>query len=141
AVTVKEDSIFTKGALQFPLGYLNDPVIGESNASLQFALQNVTNADSRIPANAAIDSAVMVISYGQDFFGDSLSSTTTLEVRQLSEPYEIGKNYPSNASWDVNADLFGSKVINKFAYRDSVRVTTIIDSKDTVVKVGPQLRI
>jgi len=141
SVTVKEDSIFTRGVNQLPLGYLNDPSIGESNASIQFALQNLTTGDSRIPVNASLDSAIMVINYGQDFFGDSLLSTANIEVKQLANPYEIGKNYSTNAVWDVNPDIFGSKTLTRYAYRDSVRINTIIDGVDTTVRVGPQLRI
>lgn len=141
ASTVKQDSIFTKGLAQLPLGYLKDPIIGESNAAIQFAVQNVSNGDSRIPLNATVDSAVMIINYGQDFFGDSLNSSTTVEVKQLSTPYEVGKNYATNKTWEVDPSLWGSKAISKFAYRDSIRVNSVIDGKDTVVRVGPQLRI
>jgi len=140
AITIKEDSISTRNAAQLPLGYLKDPVIGESSADIQFALQNLTTGDSRIPTNANIDSAIMVVSYGQDFFGDSLASTT-VEVKQLSTPYEIGKDYPSNATWSVDPELFGSKTVSRFAYRDSVKINTIIDSKDTTLRVAPQLRL
>ena len=141
AITVKEDSVLTRGSTQFPLGYLKDPVIGESYSSIQFALQNVSAGDSRIPTNATIDSAVMVINYGKDFFGDSLSSSTKLEVRQLASPYEIGKNYPSNATWTVSEELYGSRTLNRYAYRDSVMINTIVSGRDTTVKAGPHLRI
>src|SRR5690554_6588147 len=141
AVTVKEDSILTRAASQLPLGYLKDPVIGESYSTIQFALQNVSSGDSRIPTNATIDSAVMVINYGKDFFGDSLATTSKLEVHQLADPYEIGKNYPSNATWTVGPELYGSRTVNRYAYRDSVMINTIVDSRDTTIKAGPHLRI
>ncbi|HUH20101.1 DUF4270 family protein [Albibacterium sp.] len=141
AVTVKESSTSTKGSYQHPLGYLKDPTIGESSASIQLALNEVAASDSRIPANAIIDSAIMVFDYGVDFFGDSLNSTTTVEVKQLSAPFDFNKDYPSDEAWAVEAEIFGSKTLNKFAYRDSIRIHTIISSKDTVIKVGPQLRI
>src|SRR5690606_5813270 len=141
AVTTKEDSILTRGLFQIPFGYLNDPVIVESSADIQFALQNVAAGDSRIPANAAIDSAILVINYGQDFFGDSLNSIAKIEVKQLSTPYEIGKNYPSNASWTVNPDVYGEKTMTRHAYRDSVRIRTVINDRDTTVRVAPQIRI
>lgn len=139
--TVKLDSVFTKGLAQLPLGYLKDPVIGESNATIQFAVQNISNGDSRLPLDAEVDSAVMIINYGLDFFGDSLNSSTTLEVKQLSSPYEVGKNYATNATWEVDPNLWGSQTISKFAYKDSIRINSVVDGKDTTVKVGPQLRI
>src|SRR5690606_13348417 len=126
AVTIKADSVFTRNAPQLPLGYLKDPSIGESSANIQFALQNVSSGDSRIPSNATIDSAVLAINYGFDRFGDTLSSTTKIEVNQLAVPYEIGKNYSTNAVWNVNPELFGGKTISKFAYKDSVLIRTII---------------
>src|SRR5690606_2129598 len=85
AVTVKESSTSSKSSYQHPLGYLKDPVIGESSANIQLGLEKLAT-DSRIPANAIIDSAIMVFDYGIDFFGDSLNSTTTIEVKQLSTP-------------------------------------------------------
>lgn len=141
ASTVKLDSVFTKGLAQLPLGYMNDPIIGESSASIQFALQNLSKGDSRIPLDATIDSAVMIINYGKDFFGDSLNSSTTIEVKQLSNPYEVGKNYPTNATWEVDPIIWGSKTIDKFAYTDSIDVNSVIDGKDTTVTVVPQLRV
>src|SRR5690606_13644492 len=141
AVTIKEDSIFTRGLFQIPFGYFEDPTIGESTANIQFALQNVAAGDSRIPTDASIDSAIMVINYGRDFFGDSLNTTTKIEVKQLSAPYEIGKNYPNNASWTVSPDVYGEKTMTRHAYRDSVRIRTVINDRDTTVRVAPQIRI
>src|SRR5690606_22121633 len=140
AVTVKADSIFTRNAPQLPLGYLKDPSIGESSASIQFALQNVTSGDSRIPADATIDSAILAINYGIDRFGDTTSSTK-IEVNQLAAPYEIGKNYSTNTVWNVNPEVFGEKTISKFAYHDSVLIRTIINDKDTTLWTAPHLRI
>jgi len=141
AVTVKADSIFTKNTPQLPLGYLKDPSIGESNASIQFALQNIASGDSRIPTDATIDSAILAINYGVDRFGDTLASTTKIQVNQLASPYEIGKNYSTNTVWNVNPDVFGEKTINKFAYRDSVLIRTIIKDADTTLWAAPHIRI
>src|SRR5690606_10931111 len=141
AVTIKEDSILTRGLFQIPFGYFNDPIIGESSANIQFAVQNVAAGDSRIPTDASIDSAIMVINYGYDFFGDSLNSAMKIEVKQLSTPYEIGKNYPNNASWAVSPALYGEKTLTKYAYRDSVLIRTVINDRDTSVRVAPQIRI
>jgi hypothetical protein len=141
AVTVKESSTSTKSSYQHPLGYLKDPTIGESSASIQLGLEKVFASDSRIPTNAAIDSVVMVFDYGMDFFGDSLNSTTTIEVKQLSAPFQFNKDYPSDETWAVESEVLGSKTLNKFAYRDSIQIHTVVNAKDTIVKVGPQLRI
>jgi hypothetical protein len=139
--TFLEDSVVTSGSPITPFGYLKDPVIGESSSSFAFALAPLTSGDSRLPANITIDSAVLVMNYGKEFFGDSVGSTYHIEVNQLAVPYEFGKSYLSSEKWQVVPELIGSRAVNRFAYKDSVTLATKVDGKDTLIKVAPQLRI
>lgn len=136
-----EDSIRSSALSNFPFGYLKDPVIGDTKASIAFAIAPFSGRDARLPANITIDSTVLVIDYGKEFFGDSVASRFQVEVHQLEEPYGFGKDYYSNEKWQINPQLVGSKTISKFAYKDSVSINKNEDGKDTLVKVAPQLRI
>jgi hypothetical protein len=139
--TFREDSVVTSGSPITPFGYLKDPVIGESSSSLAFALAPLSSGDSRLPANITIDSAILVMNYGKEFYGDSVGSTYHIEVNQLKEPYQFGKSYLSSEKWNTEPELIGGKAINRFAYKDSVTISTKVDGKDTLVRVAPQLRI
>lgn len=139
--TAREDSMVTTGASQTPFGYLNDPVIGETSSDLAFAVAPLETEDSRIPVNAVIDSAVVVLNYGVAFFGDSLNSNYQLEVKQLNSPFVLGKSYYSTDQWDVKPETIGGINLTRFAYKDSITIRKRIDDKDSVVTVAPQLRI
>src|SRR5690606_1030263 len=112
------DSAITTGSTQFPFGYLKDPEIGESASDLVFAVAP-HQGDSRIPADAAIDSAVLIVSYGNAFAGDSLNSTSKIEVFQLADTYQLGKNYYSTDEFSHQADVLGAVTVHQYAFRDS----------------------
>lgn len=139
--TFREDGIVTSGLATTSLGYLQDPVIGKSSASFAFAVAPFTGGDSRLPAGITIDSAVLVVNYGKDFFGDSTSSTYQIDVNQLRDPYIFGKSYYSTEVWNVNPELMGGKTVQKFSFKDSVSISKNVDGKDTIIRVAPQLRI
>ena len=139
--TFREDSVVTSGSPTIPFGYLKDPVIGETSSSFAFALAPLSSGDSRLPANITIDSAVLTMNYGKEFFGDSTGSTYHIEVKQLKEPYQFGKSYLSSEKWKTETDLVGGRMVNKFSYKDSVTISKQVNGKDTLVRVAPQLRI
>src|SRR5690606_6098397 len=49
-------------------------------------------------------------------------------------------NY-SDKQWAVDDEIVGTKVIRRFAYKDSLSVYKYIDEKDSLTKVVPQLRM
>ncbi len=140
--TFREDSIVTSGLATTSLGYIQDPVIGKTSASFAFAVAPITGGDSRLPANITIDSAILVVNYGKDFFGDTTTSSTyQIVVNQLGEPYQFGRPYYSNAVWNVAPELMGGKSVRKFSFKDSVTISKNVNGKDTLIRVAPQLRI
>src|SRR5690606_18964501 len=90
---------------------------------------------------AEIDSVILVLPYGTEYFGDTLRPNFTLQVRQLDEAYTDGEY--DTKQWAVKDEVIGTKTIGRFAYKqtDSVSINKHIDEKDSLVKDIPQLRI
>ena len=138
AVTLKDDSARSNAFNQTSFGMINDPVIGTTVADLALAIGKPTTIP-RIRPDAEIDSVVLVLPYGSEYFGDTTGSSFTLQVRQLAEVYTEG-NY-SNKTWAVSNEVLATKVLNGFAYQDSLSIRKYVDKRDTVMKVEPQLRM
>ena len=138
--TIPSDSIVTPGSSQFPLGFMQDPIIGSSAAELAFGIAP-NDGDSRIPLGVIIDSAILVVNYGNDFTGDSTNSTNQIEVYQLEDAYALGEQYYNTASIPHQTDPLGSVSIHRYAYKDSVRISTVENNQDTSINVIPQMRI
>lgn len=127
---------------QLPFGYLKDDVLGETQANVALAIDRPSSGDIRLPENAQIDSAILVVKYGNSFVGDTLSSRFFVEVKQLDETYNSNTVYYSSKNWNVKNEQIGSAQIGRFNLRDSITITMRgSDGKDSVAKVGPQLRI
>lgn len=144
AFTEKEDSLITTGSAQHAFGYLNDPVFGTTQASIALGLSLPSEGFS-FGTSAELDSAILVLKYGNEFYGDSTkASRFPIEVHQLSERYNTSANYYNTKNWAYNPSVISkSLVVSHFPWRDSSRsVFQIIDGiQDTAVKVLPQLRI
>ena len=141
AVTVADDSARSSSFSQTVFGWLDDPVIGKTVADMALAIGRPTTVP-RIKHDAEIDSVVLVLPYGTEYFGDTLRPGFSLEVLQLDEPYTDGEY--ATRRWAVNEEeVIGTKAISRFAYKqtDSVRIMTHVDDKDTLLKDIPQLRI
>ncbi|MBK1440160.1 DUF4270 domain-containing protein [Parapedobacter sp. ISTM3] len=140
AVTLRDDSTRSSSFNQTVFGWFDDPVIGKTVADMALAIGRPT-AVPRLRPDAEIDSVILVLPYGTEYFGDTLNPFFSLQVRQLDEAYTDG-NF-SSKQWSVREAVIGSKTINRFAYKqsDSVSITKHIDGKDSLVKEIPQLRL
>ncbi|WP_257670411.1 DUF4270 domain-containing protein [Parapedobacter tibetensis] len=139
-VTLRDDSARSASFSQTTFGVFDDPVIGKTVADLALAIGKPTTVP-RIRSDAEIDSVILVLPYGSEYFGDTVNSTFPLQVRQLDEVYVVGEY--STKQWMAKEDVIGSRTINRFAYKntDSISVIRHIDGKDSLVKAEPQLRI
>ncbi len=138
--TLLDDSTRSSSFNQTAFGWFDDPVIGKTVADLALAIGKPSTVP-RIRPDAEIDSVILVLPYGSEYFGDTVNTTFPLQVRQLAEAYTDGTY--SSKQWSVRDEVIGAKTVNRFAYKatDSVRVEKHIDGKDTVVREAPQLRI
>lgn len=124
---------------QTVFGALYDPVIGNSVVDLAVDLVRPTTVP-RIKDEAVIDSVVLVLPYGLDYFGDTLGqSSFTVQVKQLDENFVY--NTHSAKQWTSKSTVLGSRTVQRFAYQDSVSVMKHVDDRDTVIRSIPQLRI
>src|SRR5690606_5575272 len=140
AVTFLDDSARSSAFSETAFGLFDDPVIGKTVADLALAIGRPSSVP-RIRPDAEIDSVILVLPYGREYFGDTVNSVFPLQVRQLDEAYTDGTY--STKQWAVRDEVIGSRTIARFAYKqtDSINVRKHIDGKDTVVKVIPQLRV
>ena len=139
ATTVREDSIVTNVLSQYPLGYFNDPILGKTSANIALSLTMVNSATTFGTA-PALDSAVLVLHYGDEFYGDS-TSKIQIEVRQLAEPLNKSKSYYNQTGFNVNSAIIGNQLVT-IRRKDSVKVKEIVTGKPDVVKTrAPQIRI
>ncbi|SEK18636.1 DUF4270 family protein [Parapedobacter koreensis] len=140
AVTVLDDSARSSSFNQTAFGWFDDPTIGKTVADIALAIGRPATVP-RIRPDATIDSVILVLPYGTEYFGDTLNASFSLQVRQLDEVYTDG-NF-SSKQWAVREPIVGAKTINRFAYKqtDSVSITKYIDGKDSLVKEIPQLRL
>jgi hypothetical protein len=148
--TVLEDSVLTSvdpttnGSLaKNPLGYFNDPIFGTTTSNLATDLNLPNSAGYSLPSGTiSIDSARLVLKYADGFYGDSSSSSYTVNVFPLNEKYKSSVAYYNTKQWDVNTNnLVGSLTFNAKPHAP-VKITSIITGgPDSTITVAPQIRI
>jgi len=142
AVTLLDDSTRSSSFSQTAFGWFDDPAIGKTVADLALAIGKPSSGSApRIRPDAEIDSVILVLPFGREYFGDTVNTTFPLQVRQLKEVYTDGTY--STKQWSVEEEVIGTKTVPRFAYKlsDSVQVRKYIDGKDSTIKDIPQLRI
>ncbi len=138
--SVQDDSVNTSGLSQHPFGYLADPLFGKTEANLAFTLTPPSDNLS-FGTNPTLDSAVLVLKYGDELYGDSLNSSYTVNVHQLAEKFNTDIFYSNRKEW-APGSLIGSRTVKSFAWRDTIQVRQIVDgAPDTLKKIVPHLRI
>lgn len=138
---LKTDSTLVNFTNRSVLGYFKDPVFGTTTNNMAVAL-TLPSANYSFGKQTSLDSAVLVLPFS-GFYGDSLNTNYTVEVRQLNELLynETQKAYYNNKKWLSKPTLLATKNFGA-RYRDSIIIQDIIvGKKDTVKKVIPQLRI
>ncbi|MFA6275459.1 MAG: DUF4270 family protein [Pedobacter sp.] len=137
--TIQESDIETSTATRHPFGYLIDPTFGTTESSLAMTVNLPVNAYS-FGNTPTIDSAILVLNYGGEFYGDS-TSTYSIDVRQLKTDLSKETSFLSNKDWPYFNPIIGNKT-GKLYPTTKYKVTDIVVGKaDTLRTVTPQLRI
>jgi len=136
--TVLDENVSTTSLTRHPLGYFKDPIFGTTESSLALAVTLPYDAYS-FGTNAQLDSAVLVLSYGGEFYGDS-TSNYNVEVRQLSSNLFDAPSFNNNATFPANSLLLGSKTGRVYP-TTGLRVSDVISGTDTLKTVKAQMRI
>ncbi|WP_233165843.1 DUF4270 domain-containing protein [Pedobacter sp. ASV12] len=137
--TLSDQIVSTNGLARNPLGLLKDPLFGQTEASLSMAV-NVPSSAYNFGATPTLDSAILVLNYGGEFYGDS-TANYSFEVRQLMDNLSTAESFLSNVNWATSNTLLGSKS-GKIYPNTRVKVTDIVAGKaDTIRSASPQIRI
>ena len=138
--TVREDSVRSNSTTtEFPIGNLDDPIFGSTTASIAASL-NLPSNNLKFAASAILDSAVLVLKYSDEYFGDP-NSVHKFEVHSLVNNLTSSSNFYNTAQHAFSPEIIGSKSA-KINIKDSVLITEIITGKpDISKKQAPQLRI
>jgi hypothetical protein len=138
--TLLDEPASTGGLIRYPLGYLTDPVLGTTESSLAMSV-NLPSSAYTFGADAVLDSAVLVLPYSTEFYGDS-TSTYSIDVHQLSNNLSLQTSFMSNKEWAYNtgSETVPNGVIGNFTGRikpnTPVKVTNVVTkAADTTVSM------
>ncbi|RZK22553.1 MAG: DUF4270 domain-containing protein [Flavobacterium sp.] len=138
--TVMDEVIATNNLTRHPLGYLKDPIFGTTESSLAFSL-GLPSASFNFGAFDSLDSAVLVLNYAGEFYGDS-TLTYSFDVHQLNSNITLNESFLSNREYGVfPGGAIGNKT-GRLYPNTKFKINDIVTgAKDTLRSVVPQLRI
>ncbi|WP_222537208.1 DUF4270 domain-containing protein [Pedobacter polysacchareus] len=139
--TQREDAVAASALTRFPIGLMVDPVFGTSEAGVAMTV-NIPSVGYRFGNNPIVDSAVLVLPYSTQFYGDS-TAKYDFAVKQLTTDMSLETSYLSSKEWFKNtSDVLGTNLDHQQRPTTSFKVTNIVTGKpDTAATVAPQLRI
>jgi len=131
--------VTTVSLTRHPLGELNDPVLGNTKASIAMTVN--TPGMTSFGTNVEIDSAVLVLPYSSQFYGDS-TQVYSLTVRPLTVDMTTKKSFLSNIQWPVDGNTILGSYNGRVRPTTRLTIDSIITGKaDTLRTVAPQIRI
>jgi hypothetical protein len=130
------------GLVRYPLGQMNDPVFGKTEASLALSV-NLPDGAYSFGKGVTIDSAILVMRYERasvnQFYGDS-TARYSITVNQLTDNLSLGTGFLSSKDYAAGDQLGTFSAAIKPNSR--VNVTEITTGgPDSVKSKAPQLRI
>ncbi len=93
--------------VRVPFGYLVDDVFGTAESSLALSV-NLPSSAYSFGTNASIDSAVLVLPYAAQFYGDTTTSVYSIDVNQLTNNIAVENSFLSTKEYAANTDLVGN---------------------------------
>jgi len=135
--TVQEPDVNTSSLYRYPLGYMTDPVFGKTESSVAMSVWP-SSLSYDFGTSPVLDSAVLVLNLGTQFYGDTTSSKYSIDVYQLTNTIT---KYKSSDVQAHNSALLGN--FNSRIYPNTpIKVTdVVVGAKDTVRTVPAQIRI
>lgn len=139
--TIAEDTVATTDLAATPLAYFKDPVIGTSEANIATSVNPPTSYTAPT-GTVTIDSALVVLRYASNFYGDSLTSKYKVNVFQLAERPSLTTVYYNNKTWNYTS----SKVLGSLTFNarpnTPFKIYDIVTGKADTQKVVPaQIRV
>jgi len=141
--TTYEDSVQTASMTKLPLGLLNDPIFGQTESDIITDLNLPSSIAYTLPSGSiVIDSARLLLNYAGSFYGDSLASSYTVNVFQLTQRQNTGISYYDTKKWGYNPNLLlGTKT---FQPRPNTKIqvdSIVAGAPDKLDTIAAQLRI
>lgn len=137
--TVKDDAGNTSGLSRYPFGFLNDIALGSTTSSLALSV-NVPSDAYSFGTNAVLDSAVLVLNYAGEFYGDS-TATYNVDVHQLNNNLAKENSFLSSKVYPFNSTVVANYTGKVFP-TTPIKVTDVLTgAKDTIKTNTPQLRV
>ena len=138
--TLKDDVTSAVGLIRHPLGSITDPIFGKTDASISLAL-GLPNSNYSFGKLPVVDSAVLVLPYGAQFYGDTTVSNYEVKVRQLTNDLSKETAYLSNKVWPTQTTVLGT-YSGKVKPNTRFKIFDIVNgAADTLKTVIPQMRI
>lgn len=141
--TIRDDDGATyalrSGLTRYALGYLKDPIIGTTESALAMSV-NLPNDAYDFGTNPLLDSAVLVLNYAGEFYGDS-TANYTFDVQQLKNNLSKEDTYLSSKDFDNESQVLGSYNAKLFPNTPLKVLDVIAGATDTIATVKPQIRI
>lgn len=140
--TVADSNYPTYGAgsamVRYPFGYLNDGLIGETTASIAMSVNLPSNAYS-FGDNAVLDSAVLVLSYAGEFYGDS-TENYNVKVHTLTKDLSTYNSYLRDTVYAKNT-LLANKSGKVYPTTPVTVMDVLTGATDTAKVHKAQMRI
>jgi hypothetical protein len=137
--TIPENVPSTLSATRYPLGFLKDATFGTTEASLAMSV-NLPSAAYDFGTSPVIDSAVLILSFGGEFYGDS-TSTYSVDVHRLNLNLTKETAFPSTKEYPYYPALVGNKTGRLYPSTPYKVTDVVVGKQDTLRTVKPQLRI
>jgi hypothetical protein len=138
--TVLDDPASTASITRYPLGFITDPELGTTEASLAMSV-NLPNTKYSFGSVIGIDSVVLALPYATQFYGDS-TATYSVDVNQLSADLSEQTTFKSNREYPYNTTTLAGNYTGRIKPTTPLKITTVVPGKaDTLNSVAAQMRI
>jgi hypothetical protein len=138
--TVNDELASTAALLRYPLGFITDTAIGTTEASLAMTV-NLPSSNYSFGKIKSIDSAVLVLPYATQFYGDS-TSTYSVDVHQLTSDISELTSFRSDREYAYDQTVLAGNYTGGMKPSTPLKINTIVaGAADTVKSVVAQMRI
>lgn len=138
--TLRDEVTSGVSLVRHPLGFITDPDFGTTEASIAMAV-GLPGTTHKFGTTPVIDSAVLVLPYSTQFYGDTATAVYTVKVNQLTNDISKESSYLINKVWPAEAPVLGT-FSGKIKPNTKFKISDIVSGgPDTLRTVVPQLRI
>lgn len=138
--TVLDEPTSTASLVRFPLGFITDPELGTTEASLAMSV-NLPSTNYSFGSVLSIDSAVLVLPYSTQFYGDS-TSVYSVDVHQLKSDISEQNSFKSDRDYPFDATTLAGNYTGRIKPSTPFKINTPVAGKaDTLTSVVAQMRI